>query len=150
MTVDFVLKSVPKYRVGFVTRVGPWNPNHLRSEFRELRKWAARQKLRTGHWIFVERGHHRWEACLEVLGVAAPAGRVRVKTLPPARAATLLFDPDEVSSRVIYHGLNDWTRLLKREGKIRGITATREVYTGDPWVDKDAWAHCEVQFLARK
>jgi hypothetical protein len=150
MVVDFRLESVPRYRVGFVTRVGPWNPNHLRSEFRELGRWAARQRLRTGHWIFVEKGHHRWEACLEVRGPATAGGRVRLKTLPSARAATLCFDPDAVSSRVIYHGLNNWTRTLQREGKIRGVTATREVYAGDPWIDKDAWAHCEVQFLVRR
>lgn len=150
MVVDFVLKRVRAYRVGSITRIGPWKEDNLRSEFRELTRWARRRRMRTGDWIFLERGPHRWEACLEVRGDARPEGRIRIKTLPATHAATVVFDPDEVSSRLVYHGLSDWTRWRRKYREIRAVTAVREVYAGDPWKDRTAWAHCEVQFLVRK
>lgn len=151
-TVDFALRSAPSYRVASITRVGPWKENNLRTEFRELVSWARRQGVRTGKWIFVERDHDRWEACLELKGrgAATPDGRVRLKRLPATAVARVSFDPEAISSRIVYHGLSDWVRWRRRDGTIRSVTGVREVYAGDPWSDRGAWSRCEVQFLVRK
>jgi DNA gyrase inhibitor GyrI len=149
MVVEFRIKSVPKFRVASITRVGPWRRDNLRTEFRELTSWAQKRHVRTGKWIFLERSAHRWDACLQIFGKAQPEGRIRLKMLPATTAATVVFDPDQVSSSVVYHGLRDWTHWRKKDGTIKGVSATREIYQGDPWSDKDAWSHCEVQFLVR-
>jgi effector-binding domain-containing protein len=150
MVVDFAFKNVPSYRVASITRVGPWKEDNLRTEFGELTRWAKRRGLRTGRWIFIHKDGDRWEACLEVKGRAEEEGRIRLKTLHPTRVAFVVFDPDQVSSRVVYHGLQDWTRWRRKDGDIRAVTGSREVYSGDPWKDRSAWRHCEVQFLVRK
>jgi hypothetical protein len=150
MVVDFVLKRAPRLHVASIVRVGPWKEDNLRTEFGELTRWAARQRLRTGRWIFLERGGNRWEACLEFKGNAAPEGRIRLKDLPASRAASVTFDPDRTSSRVVYHALNDWTRARRKDRTFRSVSVIREVYPGDPWRDKKAWSSCEVQFLVRR
>jgi effector-binding domain-containing protein len=150
MVVDFELKAVPSYRVASITRVGPWKEENLKEEFRELKRWARRHRLRTGAWIFLERAPRRWEACLEIRGRATAEGRIRLSTLPATHAASLVFDPELLSSRVAYHGLRDWTRWRRKDGEIRAVTAIREVYRGDPWTDRSAWKRCEVQFLIRR
>lgn len=150
MVVDFELRRAPSFRVGYLTRIGPWKEENLRSEFRELTGWAARQGLRTGRWIFYHKGDDRWEACLEIRGKAKPAGRIRLKTLPATYVARCVFDPDALADRVVYHGLNDWIRSKRRSREISSSAGSREVYHGDPWSDARAWARCEVQFLVRK
>ncbi len=150
MVVDFVLTRAPSYRVASIVRVGPWKDDNLRSEFEELEQWAKRQGVKTGSYLFLERGHHRWEACLEYKGRASPEGRVRLKTLPREHVARVAFDPDQISSRIVYHGLSDWVRWRKKYGEIRSVEWPREVYPGNPWKDKAAWARCEVQFVVRK
>jgi hypothetical protein len=149
---DFALKRAPEYRVAFLVRLGEWKQDNLRPEFRELSRWARKNHVRTGHWIFVDSrpNHRRWEACLEVRGPARPEGRVRIKTLPATWVAEVVFDPDVVSSRLVYHGLMDWTRWRRTYKEIRSVGAVREVYSGDPWEDKKAWANCTVQFIVRK
>jgi hypothetical protein len=144
--VDFAVGRVRSVRVASIVRVGPWKVDNLRTEFGELVRWAQRVGVRTGRWIFIERGHHRWEACLEVAGRAAADGRIRLRTLPAARVARVVFDPEKISSRIVYHGLRDWVRT--RGGSRRGKGAEiREVYSADPWKSAAAWARCEVQFL---
>jgi len=150
MTVDFELTRAPSYRVASIVRVGPWKENNLRSEFEELEHWAKRQGVRTGTYVFLERGSRRWEACLEIKGRAKAEGRIRLKTLPATYVARVVFNPDQVASRVVYHGLSDWTRWRKKYGEIRSVIGPREVYSGNPWKDQRAWAHCEVQFVVRK
>jgi hypothetical protein len=150
MVVDFAWKRTPSYRVATIVRVGPWREENLKPEFGELVKWAKRQQVRTGRWIFIERSHTRWEACLEVRGKCRAEGRIRLKTLPSERAASVVFDPDRVSSRIVYHGLIDWTRQRKRDGEIRRVSQIREVYPGDPWTNPRAWAQCDVQFLVQR
>ena len=150
MVVDFELRRAPSYRVAAIGRVGPWKEDNLRAEFRTLVAWAKKEGVRTGRWIFAHRIDDRWEACLEVRGRAKPAGRIRLKTLPATYVARCVFDPDAVADRVIYHGLSDWTRWRRRDQEIRSVGGSREVYSGDPWTDARAWAHCEVQFLVRK
>ena len=150
MTVDFAMKKVPAIPVASIVRIGPWRPDNLRTEFGELARWAKRQHVRSGRWIFVERDSHRWEAALEVRGEVRAEGRIRRKTLPASTVAYVVFDPERVSSRIVYHGLADWTRSRRREGSIRGVRSVREVYAGDPWTDSGAWRRCEVQFLLRR
>lgn len=150
MTVDFSLVRAPAYRVASIVRIGPWKEDNLRTEFAELLRWAKGQKVGTGRWIFVERGANRWEACLEIRGKARAAGRIRLKRLAPAWVASVTFDPDEVASRVVYHGLADWTRWRKKDGTIRSVTSMREVYDASPWSDARAWAHCRVEFVVRR
>ena len=150
MVVDFAWTNSPAYRVAYVVRVGPWREDNLRPEFEELLKWARRQKVRTGRWIFFERSRHRWEACLELRGPGRPDGRVRLKTLPAARAARVVFDPGRISSRIVYHGLLDWTRQQAKAGAIKRVAEAREIYPGDPWRSPTAWSHCEVQFLVKR
>ena len=149
---DFELARAPSYRVASIVRIGPWKEDHLREEFRELVAWAKKQKVRTGRWIFLDArsSHDRWEACLEIKGQARPEGRIRIKRLPGSWVARVLFDPDIVSSRLVYHGLNDWTKWRRVYHEIRSVTAVREIFTADPWKDKEAWAHCEVQFLVKR
>jgi hypothetical protein len=152
MWTDFALKKVPSYRVAYVVRIGPWKEDNLRTEFGELSRWARKHRVRTGHWIFVDArpDHHRWEACLEVKSPAKAEGRIRLKTLPPTWVARVIFDPDVVSSRLVYHGLMDWTHWRRKYKEIRTVSGVREVYRGDPWKEKKAWANCEVQFTVRK
>jgi DNA gyrase inhibitor GyrI len=148
--IDFELTTAPSYRVASIVRVGPWKEDNLRTEFGELVRWARRRKIRTGRWIFFERHHHRWEACLEVRGEVAPEGRIRLKTLPASDIAVVTFDPEVVSSRIVYHALNDWTRSRRKDGQIRSVTGVREVYSGDPWGRPHAWSHCRVEFLVKR
>jgi effector-binding domain-containing protein len=150
MTVDFRLKRTPAFQVGSLVRKGPWKKDQLRAEFAQLTRWAKAQKLRTGRWIFYEHSFTHWEACLEVRGRATPSGRIRVKTLPAATAASVVFDPDEVAPRVVYHGLVDWLRARRKEGKVGPVLSVREVYSADPWTHPKAWASAEVQFLVRR
>lgn len=150
MAIDFLLKRVPRLRVGSIVRIGPWKEENLRTEFGELVRWSSRHGARTGRWVFFERGKGRWEACLEVKDPPPVDGRIRLKTLPSGWAASLTFDPELVSSRIVYHALSDWTRRRRRSGEIAGVTGVREVYPGDPWRDRRAWSACEVQFLVRR
>jgi len=150
MKVDLSLRRSPAYRVASIVRIGPWKEENLRAEFQELVRWARRQGVRTGRWIFFERGSDHWEACLEIRGSARPEGRVRLKTLPATWTATITFDPDRLSSRIVYHALNDWVRRRRRAGGIRSARGVREVYPGDPWNDRSAWSLCRVEFLVRR
>lgn len=150
MTVDFALRKAPEYRVASIRWSGPWSESRIRSRFGEIVRWAAERRLRTGRWIFREPGERRWEVCVEVRGRARSSGRIRVKTLPASLVASVVFDPEAVSPRVVYHGLSDWVRWRRRDKTIRSASGSREVYRGDPWRDPKAWAHTEVQFLVRK
>ena len=150
MTVDFAMKRSPKFRVASLPRNGPWKEDNLRSEFAELTRWAKAQGLRTGRWVFLEHSHTRWEACLEIgTRAAAPSGAIRIKTLPAATVAYVVFDPDEIEPRVIYHGLADYLRHRRKDGKVGPVLAVREVYAGDPWTNAKASARTEVQFVLR-
>jgi effector-binding domain-containing protein len=150
MVVDFELRKVPSFRVASIARTGPWKKDNLRAEFGELTSWARAEDIPTGRWIFFHKGDVRWEACLEVKRRGQPKGRVHLKTLPATYVARCLFDPEVIADRVIYHGLTDWVRSRRRSKEIKSVGGSREVYSGDPWSDPQAWANCEVQFLVRK
>jgi len=150
MTVDFVLKKVPAIRLATIRWKGPYNEGQIRKRFEEVQKWAVARRLRTGRWVFREPGTRTWDTGIEVFGKARSAGRVRVRTVPATTVASVSFDPDVVSPRLVYHGLSDWLRWRKKAREIRSVVSTREVYPGNPWKDPKAWAHTEVQFVVRK
>ncbi len=155
MTVDFAVKRVSGCTVASLSRVGPWKEDNLREEFNRLVRWARKRRVRTGRWFFYEHdgpgaGRRRWEACLEIKGKTEPEGRIRVKKLPAETVAHIVFDPKLVSARVIYHGLSDWIRWRLRYREFKGTGATREVYDGNPWTDRHAWAKADVQVIIRK
>lgn len=150
MTVDFAWGKAPAMRVGSIAWTGPWSEKRIRAQFERVERWARDHRVRTGRWIFREPGERKWEVCIELRGRAPASGPVRTKTLRPARVARVVFDPDQVSPRVIYHGLSDWLRWQRKEKEIRAIVSSRELYSGNPWTDRKAWSHTEVQFVVRK
>jgi effector-binding domain-containing protein len=149
MTVDFEFARAPAYRVASIAWKGPWNERRVRSHFEKVARWAKENGLTTGAWIFREPGERSWEVGIAVKGRARRRGPIRIKTLPASRVARVVFDPELVSPRVVYHGLSDWLRWRRREKKIRSVTSTREVYRNNPWTDAKAWARTEVQFIVR-
>lgn len=150
MTVDFAWGKVPALRVASISWSGPWSEKKIRAQFERLDRWAKQHRVRTGRWIFREPGERRWEASLELKGKARSSGRVRTKTLRAARVARVVFDPEEVAPRLVYHGLSDWLRWQRKDKTIRSVLSTREVYSGNPWTDRRAWSRTEVQFVVRK
>jgi DNA gyrase inhibitor GyrI len=159
MVVDFEIKRAPSYNVASILKVGPYREDNLRTEFGELMKWAKKNGLRTGKWIMYEhdgpnsrRGmnQRRWEACLEIRGKAAPDGRIKIKKLPAQNVASVLFNPNVVSSRIVYHGLGDWIWWRLKYKDIKRAGPTREVYEGDPWTSSKAWSKVDVQVLVEK
>jgi len=150
MTVEFEIKKSPAYRVAYLTWKGPWSDQKIQGKFGQIQKWARAHGYRTGRWIFREPANRTWEVGIEVRGAAVRGHPpIRLKTLPAGRVASSVFNPDEVEAYVIYHGLTDWLRWRKKEGKIRSVVSYREVYGGDPWKDKAVYAKTEIQFVVR-
>lgn len=153
MVVDFAIKRAPKYRVASVSFVGTYKESRIRSEWEGLARWAKAKGLRTGKWFFTEEGsgpRYRFQVAIEVRGPAKSDKKVRIRTFPASPIATVTFNPDEVSARVVYHGLNDWLRWQKRDKIIKRARSWRETYTGNPWKDAKAWSHTEIQVLVSK
>jgi len=150
MTVDFAYGKAPKYRVATLRAKGRWSENICRPEFAKLVAWAKANRVPTGKWIVRESDMGRFEACLEIRGTAKATGGIRLRTFPASATARVTFDPDVVSPRVVYHGLNDWLRWQKKEGELKAVRGTREVYSGDPWTDQAAWKATTVEFLLRR
>ncbi len=150
MTVDFVLKKAPSYRIANLRWTGPWSDREIRKRFELVEKWARERGLRTGRWIFREPKARVWDAGIEVRGKARSQGRVKLQTLPASWVASVEFDPDVVSPRVVYHGVTDWLRWRRKEKAIRSAGAYRELYLGNPWRDRRAWSKTEIQVVVRK
>lgn len=153
MVVDFALKRAPKYRVASVRFVAPYKEARIRSEWEGLAKWAKAKGVRTGKWFFSEDGagpRYRFEVAIEVKSPAKSGGKVRIRTFPTSAVASVTFNPDAVSPRVIYHGLIDWLRHQKKEKAIKRVRTYREVYDGNPWTDAKAWSRTEIQVLVTK
>jgi hypothetical protein len=55
-----------------------------------------------------------------------------------------------VSSRVVYHGLNDHLRARRKEKSIRSVGSYREVYEDNPWKNPKAWAGLYVEAVVRR
>ena len=136
--------------MAYITRTGPYSGQNMwHAEFGQLVRWARKKKLRTGKWImyFIDEWGQKPErqrrsvACLEIKGRAEPQGKIRIMTLPRQRVAYVIFDPEQVADRLVYHGLEGWLqyRTYKEAGP------SREVYNGSPWTDAQAWANAEVQ-----
>ncbi len=150
MTVDFEFGKAPKYVVATLAAQGKWSENICRPEFAKLEAWAKSSGLRTGKWIVRESAGGKFEACLEVRGRAKTTGGIRLRTFPASAVARVTFDPDVVSPAVVYHGLNDWLRWRKKDGKVKAVRSSREVYSGDPWTNKSAWKSTTVEYLVRR
>jgi DNA gyrase inhibitor GyrI len=155
MVVDLTVKRAPSYIVASMMRVGPYRRNMLRAEFNQLVNWARKRKVRTGKWILYfldEPGGRRpasklrSEACLEIKGKAKTESRIKVKKLPRQRVASVTFDPDEVSPRLVYSGIYGWLRFAG----YRDAGPSRELYEGNPWTNARAWAKAEVQVPVKK
>jgi effector-binding domain-containing protein len=150
MTVDFSFAKAPELRVASIAWTGPWNEQRIRSQFRRIEAWAKARGVRTGRWIFSEPGDRRWIAAIEIRGRAKSEAPIRLRTLPAAQVARVVFDPDVVSPRVIYHGLSDWLRWRRKDREIRSVVSSRELYSADPWRSAAAWKRTEVQFVVRR
>lgn len=149
MTVDFQFRKAPAYRVASLRWKGPWSEARIRTNFRRIATWAKQHGLRTGAWLFREPGEKEWEVLIEVRGRARSDGPIRVRTLRATRVASVVFDPNAIAPRVVYHGITDWLRSRRKGKAIRRVGSYREVYHGDPWADKKAWAATEIQVEVR-
>jgi effector-binding domain-containing protein len=149
MVVDFRFKKEPKRRIAYVGWKGTWQENRVRREFESLAKWLEAHQVKTGRWFFFEPGNRTFRVAIEVVGAAHGDGRVRVRTLPAAKVASVEFNPEEVSPRVVYHGITDWLRWRRKEHEIKSVGAYRETYSANPWRDAKAWAHTEVQVVVK-
>src|SRR5271170_1253687 len=125
VVVDFKIKRTPSYRVATLSWKGPWNERRIRAQFDRISTWARRSGLRTGKWIFREPGSRAWEVAIEVRGVAPAEGSIRIRTMPAATVASVVFDPNVVSPAVVYHGVTDWLRWRKRDKTIRSVVTYR-------------------------
>jgi DNA gyrase inhibitor GyrI len=160
MVVDIVVKRDRSYPVIVKGKVGPYvGDNNLRPQFRELVRWAKKNRVETGKWLMVELDgpetpseKRRWEACLEVKGKlkVKPEGDISFRKIPPQLVASVTFDPDKFSSRLVYHGLESWLEWRTKYGELKEIGPTREVYLADPWTNPKAWANAEVQVPVEK
>ncbi|MCI4317286.1 MAG: GyrI-like domain-containing protein [Thermoplasmata archaeon] len=149
MVVDFKFKRTPKYRVATFAWKGPWKESRIRSEFEKVAKWASQKGVRTGKWVFMEPGDKHFQVGVELKSKLRGEGDIHVTTLPAVRVASVVYDPDKVSPRVVYHGITDWLRWRKKDGEIKGVGAYREVYEGNPWTNAKAWANTDVQVVVR-
>lgn len=154
--MDYSLRTVPACKVACIIRRGPYTGQNMwRHEFNQLTKWAKKHKVRTGKWIMgfidewkkVPDKRRRSMACIEIKGKAKAEGRIQVMTIPRQKVVSVTFDPDKISAGIIYDALESWLQYKP----YRQAARSREVYSGDPWTNKRAWANCEVQVpLKRK
>jgi effector-binding domain-containing protein len=150
MVVDFAIKKSPAMRTLSRTWKGSWQEKRIQSEFEQLERYAKEHSLKPTRWLFAGNdAMNQWLVAIEVSGKARGDGTVRVKTFPASRVASITFDPDALSPRVVYHGLFDWLRSQKKEKAIRSVGKYREVYRGNPWKDKAAWSKTEIQAVVR-
>ncbi len=149
MVVDFAFRRAPAMRALSVAWKGPWKESRIRAEFAGLERYAKERKLRPRQWIFLEGGARSWAVALAVRGRIRADGRVRVRSFPATRVASVRFDPEAIAPRVVYHGLADWLRWRKKEGEIARVGSYREIYTANPWTSASAWKNCEIQVAVR-
>ncbi|HXW36494.1 MAG TPA: GyrI-like domain-containing protein [Nitrososphaerales archaeon] len=158
MVVDFAIRKFSGCKVASVTYVGAYRgTDMMRDEFYKIIAWAREKGIRTGRWFFLEHdspGMHgnkrKWEACVEIKDRARSGGGIRIRELPPQLVASIRFDPDKISPRVIYCGLSGWIEWRKKEKEYKEAGEAREVYTGDPWKSTRAWANTEIQVPVKK
>jgi len=150
MMVDFKVKTAPSYNVAYLTHVGDYSGQNMwRSEFSQLEKWAKKRGLRTrkrimyfiDKWGEKPKNKRRSVAALEIKGKAEPVGKIRIMKLPRHKVVSVSFDPNKISSDLIYHGLESWLESCNYKQTSR----SRELYDGNPWKNARAYANCEVQ-----
>ena len=160
MLVDFKIKKFSGCRVASITYVGPYREggDMMREEFNQIVKWARKKGVRTGRRFFamldeseVPDKKRRWEAAIEVKGAKAEAqGGIQFREFPDQLVASVTFDPEKVSPRVIYYGLEGWLEWGEKRREYKSAGPTREVYRRDPWRSAAAWANVEVQAPVKK
>jgi effector-binding domain-containing protein len=154
LVVDIIVKQTPSYKVASLERVGAEGSDPLRKEFSELVNWAKKNKVKTGRWIFYffEAGRtperYRFEACLEIRGNRKPEGKIKIKTLPKLTVASVKFNPEHVSPRLVYNGIYGW--LDDNETYKLAGSFSREIYFGNPWTNAWAWQRAEIQVPAER
>jgi len=148
--VDFKVKTAPGYNVAYLIHFGGYLGQSMwRSEFTQLERWAKNRKLRTGKRImyFIDKWGERPNkkrrsvAALEIKGKSKLEGKILIMKLPRQKVVSISFDPNKVSSDLVYHGLESWLESCnyKQTGR------SRELYNDNPWTNPDAYANCEVQ-----
>jgi hypothetical protein len=160
--VDIVVRKEKSCNVVSKIYVGPYSgDNMLRKEFGDLERCARKNHLKTGKYIFMELDgpdtpgtRRRWEASLEVKGSRIDKTKldsgIESKKLPAQLVASVLFDPDLVSSRIVYHGLECWLDWRKKYHEMEEAGPTREVYPSNPWTSSKAWKNTDVQVPVRR
>jgi effector-binding domain-containing protein len=149
MVVDFKFKRSPAYRVATFAWTGTWKESSIRSGFEKVATWAAKNGVRTGKWIFMEPSERHFQVAIELKSKVRGEGPIHVKTLPASKVASIVYDPDVVSPRVAYHGMNDWLKWRRKGKEIKSVGSYREVYDANPWTNAKAWANTDVQVLVR-
>ncbi len=159
--VDIVVRKEKSFNAISKMYVGPYSgENMLRKEFGDLERWARKNQVNTGKYFFMEldgpdtpSSKRRWEALIEVKGKFDETNLdsgIESKRLPSQLVAGIQFDPDLISSRIIYHGLECWLDWRKKYHEMEEAGPTREVYPGNPWTNSRAWKNTEVQVPIRK
>jgi effector-binding domain-containing protein len=155
MAVDIKVKNTPAYNVASIEKTGGMGSEPLRSEFRELEKWAKKSKVKAGKYFcyFYEVGRtpdkYRFEACLEIRGNPEPEGKIKIKELPKLKVASVSFNPEKISPRLVYNGVYGWLKE-NDEGYKEAGPFSREIYPGNPWTSSWAWTRAEIQVPAEK
>jgi effector-binding domain-containing protein len=112
-------------------------------------------RLRTGKWImyFIDRWgerpakQRRSVAAVQIKGKVRPSAGIKVMKIPKQKVVSITFNPDAISSDLVYHALENWLESSSYTQAGR----SRELYNGSPWTNPRAWAKCEVQVpLKRK
>lgn len=160
MVVDFVIHRAPTYRVATRTLVGSYpSDRRIRAEFETIVAWAGKSGVKTGRWFFREldgpetpRNKRRWEYGIEMRSRRAVRGEKGLsrKVFPTTTVASVRFNPDKVSPMLVYHGLEGWLWRRKKDREFRESGIWREVYVGNPWKSKRAWANTEVQVPVKR
>ena len=151
MTVDFGFKKAKAFTAATVSWRGAWSDRRTRSEFEGLAGWLAKRKVPMGRWIFLESNDAKtFVVGIEVRGRVRGEGGVRLRKFPASTVASITFDPDEISPRVVYHGITDWLRWRKKQHEINSVGTYREMYAGNPWTNAKAWSAAEVQVVVKK
>ena len=133
----------------------------LRPEFEYLSKWISSSEITPGKWFRIEldkyeigkpSNQRQWWACIETKGrtSAKPPSDIEANTLPSQYVASVTFDPAEFSDRLVYHGLECWLDWRTKFGEYEEAAPAREVYLNNPWTDKKAKKHIELQVPIRK
>ena len=151
MKVDFKVKVAPSYRVAYIIRYGGYaKQNTWRAEIGQLEKWVRKNRVRSGKrimyfidkWGEVPQNKRRSVAAVEISGKAKPEGKVEIMKIPKQKVVSVTFNPEQFSADLVYFGIEGW---LEESKEYTQAGRSRELYNGNPWTDKKAWANCEVQ-----